>query len=236
MSVSLTTPRSVGRSPVLKNFTRTLARPLAVVALAAVAWPAAADDDPWRLRGGAAWVDASVGFGSNDFESDGDLGAQVSVERMFAPRMGLEIGAMVGESSSDFTTEIFPGAFFSEGLDIDFSALTAALNFHFSPGRAVDLYVGPLVAFLDFGDTRLEDRRRIPGTTEQVLALDLDGSEEFALGAQVGADFGLGDGPWALNVSAKYFETEFAGTDERGREFDIDFEPLILGFGFSYRF
>ncbi|MEM1181473.1 MAG: outer membrane beta-barrel protein [Acidobacteriota bacterium] len=215
---------------------RAVARCVAVSALVAFAWPAAAADDPWRLRFGAAWIDPSVGLLGDDLESDGDLGANASVERLITPRMGFELGAMVGDSSSDFSSEVLLGVLFSQELDIDFQALTGALNFHLTPGRPVDLYVGPLVAFIDFGDTFIEDRRSIIGLPDQVSAADLDGSEEFALGAQAGADFGFGGGPWALNVSAKYFETEFQASDGEGNSLDIDFDPLILGFGFSYRF
>ncbi|MEO1085645.1 MAG: outer membrane beta-barrel protein, partial [Acidobacteriota bacterium] len=193
------------------------------------------DDEPWRLRGNATWVDPSVGISDDELQSDGELGASVSVERRLTPLVGLEIGALYGESFSSQRTAILDGVFFQQDYEVDFTALTAALNFHLTPGRKVDLYLGPMIALIDFSDTEITDFRRDSSGLFSFISGRFGSSEELALGAQIGADIGLGTGPWSLNLSAKYLETSYDVDFSEG-SVEIDFDPLILGVGFSYRF
>ncbi|MEM8995529.1 MAG: outer membrane beta-barrel protein [Acidobacteriota bacterium] len=204
----------------------------AMAALLYAAAPAVAEDDPWRLRANvnAAWV----GIDEEDLQTGGELGLSVSAERRFSPLLGLEFGALYGESSSSFSSDVLGTVFFRRDSEVDFTALTAALNFHLTPGRSVDFYLGPVVALIDFGDTVITEVRSGSGVPTQIANTLSDGSEELALGAQVGADIAFGAGPWSLNVSAKYFDTSYELEAFEG--FEVDFEPLIVGVGFSYRF
>ncbi|MEO1368344.1 MAG: outer membrane beta-barrel protein [Acidobacteriota bacterium] len=227
------TSRPTAPLPVIPTSSRRLASlASAMAALLYAAAPAAADDDPWRLRvnANATWV----GIDEDDIQTGGELGVSVSAERRFSPLLGLEFGVLYGESSSSFTPDVLQDVFIRQESEVDFTALTAALNFHVTPGRSVDLYLGPVVALFDFGDAAITDARTLTGLPTQVLSRFSDGSEELALGAQVGADIGFGTGPWSLNVSAKYFDTSYELEAFEG--FEVDFEPVIVGVGFSYRF
>ncbi|MEM9598147.1 MAG: OmpW family outer membrane protein [Acidobacteriota bacterium] len=198
---------------------------------------AAAED--WTLRGGAAWIDPSIDTAGIDFDSDGDLGFQASIERRFSPLLGVEIGALHGESSFSYESDVLTDVRFRQESEFDLTALTAGLNFHLKPGRNVDLYFGPLLAYIDFGDIQVTDQRLIDGVVDSELSTEGESTDEFAWGAQIGADIGFSDGPWGLNLSAKYLDSSFDVSPKNIQDApstEIEFDPWILGMGFSYRF
>ncbi len=218
-----------------KTLMWTLALTVLLLALPA---PASAEDDNWQLRVSAVWLDPDVSF--TDIDSDGsrvaasadkDIGFGLALERRFSSRLGVEIGALFSEPDVVLDADLGGGLQFTASDSVSFTAITAGLNVHLTPDRAVDLYVGPLLAHVLFGDVGL--RAQIAGES---LAQDFSSNDDFALGAQIGADIAFGGGPWSLNLAAKYLDTSLEITDGEGEETDLGFEPLILSVGFGYRF
>lgn len=217
---------------------------LLVLLSLSMAMPSWADD--WTLRGNAAWIDPSAEENGADF--DGDPGIQLSIERRLSSRWGVEVGALHGESIAAYESRV--GDFvIEERSELDVAALTAGVNFHLAPGRRVDLYGGPLLAYFDFGDLAITSIRDYTGPEccferLEILA-EVEPSDELAWGGQIGADIQLGQGAWGLNFSARYLRTTFdtrfeleptPGFDDDEANGEIDYEPLILGAGFRFRF
>lgn len=207
---------------------------LVLLALPAIA---SAQDDGWQLRIGGVWVDPTANFLDLEIDgdrveagADGDFGFGLALERRFSSRLGLEIGALTAEPDLGLAATL-AGFQFSASDRVEFTAVTAGLNVHLTPGRAVDLYIGPLFAYVLYGDVSLNVQ-----TPAGTLSQNFSSDDDFALGAQIGADFWFGESPWSLNLAAKYLDTSLEITDSDGEVTDLGFEPLILSVGFGYRF
>ncbi len=211
---------------------------LTLLALLALPTTASAQDASWQLRFGGLWVDPDVSFSDLDSDGDrveasanGDIGVSLAFERRFSPRLGLEIGALFSQPDIILDANFADGLQFSVSEGVSFGAITAGLNIHLAPDKAVDLYFGPLLAHVFYGDLGL--RVLVGGG---VIGQDFIGSDEFAFGAQVGTDIAFGDSSWSLNLAAKYLDTSLEVTGDDGEVNDLGFDPLILGMGFGYRF
>ncbi len=220
-----------------KSRMRLLCPLMLTLTLLALPASAAAQEDGWQVRINGLWVDPDVSFTDLDSNGDrvqagaeGDIGISLTFERRFSSRLGLEFGALYAKPDLTLDANL-GGSQFTASSSVAFAAITAGLNIHLTPDKAVDLYLGPLVAQVLFGDVGL--RAQIAGAA---LAQDFSANDDFAFGGQIGADIAFGDSPWSLNLAAKYLDTSLEITDEDGEKTDLGFEPLILGVGFGYRF
>ncbi len=85
----------------------------------------------------------------------------------------------------------------------------------------MDLYAGPFVGLVQFGDLAFEGDR-------------IGFKDEFAYGATLGLDVPFGQGKAAFSASARYMVAG-AETDEIDSD-TIDLDPLVVLFGMGYRF
>ena len=109
---------------------------------------------------------------------------------------------------------------------------SAGLNFHLTPDKPVDLYIGPMLAFATFSDVGF--RVQVDGAT---ASQDFATDDDFAFGAQIGADTSRSATPgWALNVTARYYDIDLGVTDDEGTTTNVGFDPIALSVGFGYRF
>ncbi len=211
-----------------------------VLALMFLALPAAADDEGWQLRFGGVWVDPdlSVDEVQNDgsrvrAEADSQLGLRLALEYRFSPRLGVEFGALWAEPDVEVTIDgvVFCLCRLEASDSLRFTSLTAGLNVHLTPEGPVDFYVGPLIAWVLYGD--LGFRFSVGGLTDTVA---FSSSDELAWGVQAGVDVPFGDGPWALNLAAQYLDTTLGvRAEDDGARSEIGFDPLVFSLGFSYR-
>ena len=104
---------------------------------------------------------------------------------------------------------------------VDMTPLLVGANFHFGGSERVDLYGGPFIGLIDFGDLIVEGER---------IAF----KDEFAYGATLGLDVPFGQGGAAFSASARYMIAG-AETDEPNSD-TLDLDPLVLLFGLGYRF
>ena len=207
------------------------------LALLAPTATAKAQDKGWQLRVGGVWVDPQVDFLDNgdgnriEAGSESGFGLSLGLERRFNPRVGVELGVLSAQPDVTLDANLAGGIQFDASDSVNVTAITAALNFHLTPDKKVDVYLGPLLAYATYSD--LEYDIQAGG---QTFSSRLTTDDDVAFGAQLGADVALGDGPWSLNLTARYLDIGLDVTDDEGEETDLDFHPLILGVGFGYRF
>jgi outer membrane protein W len=206
---------------------------LLIVALTAFAMlgTARADDDThWRVGLEFAWVDPSGDFSSttvNDntvsasYESGYGVGTRG--EYQFAPQFGVELSALGAGS-----VELSAG---TAGSWVKVSAVAPVMvgfNFHLTPDRPVDFYVGPM-----FGLVRYSDVEYRAGWGELSTTVTVD--DDFAWGAIAGLEIPIGSRGWRLQGNLRYIDTDIR--DSGGPiSIDSEFDPLIFSIGAGYRF
>ena len=201
---------------------------------AVTAGPAPEVEDPWRLRFDLSWVNPS---GSSVFVNTGGsalgidfntgFGAGLRAEYLFSPRYGVEFG-LLGAGNVDIASGVFGGAAASD-LDVSgFAPLTVGLNVHLTPDSPVDVYLGPLLALVNYSSV---DVRSIFGVAVTGVSIDND----VGWGAIAGFDVPVGKGGWLLHANLRYIDTDMK--DSGGLvSFDSEFDPVIFSLGFGYRF
>ncbi len=207
------------------------------MALLAPTAAAGAQDEGWHFRFGGVWVDPDVNF--TDVDSDGDrvavgasgeIGFSLALERRFNRRLGVELGVLWAEPDLNLDVEV-AGVPVRVSDVVGFTAITAGLNIHLTPDKPVDLYVAPLLVYTSYGDLRF-----VFQAGGQTLEASFRSDDDYAFGAQVGADVAFGESPWSLALAARYLDTSLSVVDEDGVFTELNFDPLILSVGFGYRF
>ncbi len=162
---------------------------------------------------------------------EGGTGIGFSLERLLTDRMGLEFGVMFADLEARLMRDI-DEAWETAEADIDVMPITLGLNFHLTPSKRFDLFIGPMVALVQLDDVSL----RVLGDTVRGQSED-----EFTWGARLGIDVpfsSTGDG-WGLTAGVGYLDLSADFGDEGDNEDDeVEFaiDPLIFNLGLSYRF
>lgn len=210
---------------------------LLVPALLAVsAAGAAAETGPWRLKlsGVHAW--STVGG------IDGSFGPSLGLEYRATPRLGVELGGLTAEFDDQVRFDFFGLELISE-TELRMTPVLGRLNVHLTPGRRVELYVGPTAGWVSMSDLTVRVRSRFPGEPEEVEEVEIPTEDQFAWGGHLGFDVHLGDRGSLLTFGVTYLdlptEIDFPGGDAPEEEDLIvrsDLDPLIfhLGYGFSF--
>ncbi len=101
---------------------------------------------------------------------------------------------------------------------------TLGPNFHLTPGKKVDFYVGPYI-----GRAQFDDPSYNLGGSLGTVSLDID--DEFVFGAQIGLDVPFGASNWAFHLGGLYMKlpVNLSGVD-------LDADPLIGTIGLAYNF
>lgn len=207
---------------------------MAIVVLTMVTPPAVGEEKGWSLRANFYWVDPDGR--SSEVEPDGvrvvtdassSFGFGVTAEYRFSRRLGTEFG-FLGASAVDFEVrQQLPSGPVITFIDTTtFVPYFAGLNLHLTPGKKTDVYIGALLAYVTYSDLRITAP---PGSVR--VGLDRD----IAPGFLVGLDVPAKDKSWFFNASVRYMIADFSTTLEGTRE-SVDFDPLIVGVGFGYRF
>lgn len=145
-------------------------------------------------------------------------GLGLAIERLFGPRLGLEFEALFIDldgnrifDRGDEWTMTNPG--------VGFDGLGVGLNYHLTPDKKYDVFVGPFVTNISYDDDGFN-------------AGESGFSSELGVGAKLGADFYFGwKSPWALSTSIRYIAV---GAGDGDNSFDVD--PLVGTIGFGYTF
>jgi outer membrane protein W len=183
----------------------------------------------WRMRlfgafaGDSGGTLVTTGSSYAGVAVSGDGGVGVNFEYRYSPRMGFEIGAMAMGGN----VRVGVGSEFRRygaSVEVDgYVPITFALNYHPVKGsEIVDFYVGPLLASTFFSSVGVG-----PGAV-------VDSRVDLGLGANLGLDINFGErSRWSFNSGLKYISNV---TDSGDPDTRMDFDRLILGFGFGFKF
>lgn len=200
-------------------------RALAIaVAFAAAAFsaatPAAADEEkPYQTKFfvAASYVsplsDSDQSFDGvvDSLEATEELGWEVGVAGRFNPLVGFELSYLNATQEVDFGGNPIG--------EVDFEPISLTLEFHLIPTSALDLWVGPTVSWVRWGDLRIEGGDVIKGGTDA------------AYGATVGLDLGLSE-HLAITGAVRYLN---ADADLEGFE-SAAVDPLFARLGLAIRY
>lgn len=222
--------------PVSRTKIRVLQAAFAIILLATTVNPSNAQqfESGLRLALDLALVNPSgdvvrtqVGVGGVSVDIDSKAGAGIRFEYRFSQALGVEFG-MLGASSFDVKVgDLGDGFGVATGVS-SFTPLTFGLNYHFLSGDSVDLFAGPFLAAVQYGDVSVQTGVGGVVTTESV-------DSDTGWGVVLGIDVPLGSSNWLFQSNLRYIDTNMKGTSSDG-PFDSDFDPLIFSIGFGYRF
>lgn len=150
------------------------------------------------------------------------LGLEYHVNR----RIGVEVGALFAETDLGFVVDTETQWERVEDKP-DVTILSAGVNFHLTPGRKVDVFVGPLIGRADYGDAELP-------------ALGQSFDQDFEGDTVVGINLGIevpacGKRCVSFYGGLRYLESS-AESDDNAPQFEIGVDPLILNVGVAYHF
>jgi len=193
--------------------------------LLALVGVATAGERNWRVRLSGAFAGANDGavVGSDaSVVVGGGAGAGLNFEYRYSEKMGFEMGAM---AIGGTVTVGGPQDWWHHKSVVEvgsFLPVTFGFNYHpFKRTEAFDLFFGPLVASV------FHSRVGVGGV------VGVDARMDLGLGLNLSADINLGKSRWCLSPGIKYISIVTNGDSGGSR---IDFDPLILTFGFGFRF
>jgi outer membrane protein W len=220
---------------------------LACLALGSTTLPAAAGDGQWHLRAQAVWVHPDLDWRTSPapgdvvtIDGDDAFGLAVSGEYQASPLLGVDLGVMratpdIGVRSEDRDLGLSVSA--TDGLTM--TPLSLGLNFHLTPTRRFDLYLGPFLAYVLYSDLewRVNETLDVDGVPVVIDAtLRMSVANDLAYGAVAGADIPIGSGAWYFSAAAKYLATELDATSPEGTSETLSLDPIIVTLGVRYSF
>jgi outer membrane protein W len=220
-----------------RNRFQTVVSVLIVALLLTLTASATAEEGDWQLRFGfvSSNPDASVAAiapTNETYQIDTNTGAGfgASLEYQFSPRLGLDLG--VFSVAPDIGTSVAIGPdrklFVSVGTAVTMTPVTVGLNVHLIPDGPVDVYIGPLVGYVMYQDFTLSAG---PG-----FSTTFNAENDFAWGANLGADFRFGKSRWSANAAVKYLDSTFEARPDDGGSGTADFNSTSISLGAGYRF
>ena len=207
---------------------------LAIAIFAGISSISHADDTlRWQLKSGLMLVDSRDPFtvetasgGKVHAGGNAEIGTMVAMEYRLSNRIGLEIGAAYAESPDVDDDINRNGDSIGEGPG--FLPVYVGANFYVMDTKHLDVYLGPRVAFVTFGDFDLD----IEG---QRTEFEVD--SELAWGATAGIDYRFGQGRWSVTAEATYLNVDMEITNESTRAVSSNqFDPLMVTLGATFRF
>ena len=174
--------------------------------------------------------------GDLTLEPDDAVGVAFSYEWRLTRRLGAEVGFFgaqhdisgrltgVAQLIRNEDNEVLDEMTFDETEtvgDITFTPWTVGVNVHLTPAKKIDVYAGPYLAYVLYGD------------------LDIDGDkipidDEFTFGVVAGVDVPIGIGGWMFCGSLRYLHTQATASDTD--RMVLDFDPYVAQAGAAYRF
>lgn len=206
---------------------------LALASITAGNASAQSSQDPgWRAHLGAASIQATTG-GSPELNP----GAAVGLEYRASRRLGFELGVMSADIENDLDFGFFDFVSITIESKLRATPILAQLDVHLTPDHRVDLFIGPVVGYVLYGDREIRVRG-LPEEEESLAVLRTSTDDGIAWGAHLGLNAQLGHSRAFFTARASYLKAEVessAGDDELGAlSFDLD--PLAVQVGVGYRF
>ncbi len=182
------------------------------------------------------WYDEPPEYEASTIEAQGSGSGFVGFEVMLNDFVGLD-ATVLGtnlEIDEDYIWRMngeVLGLWVETAADIWMTPVFFSANFHFVSNDQIDLYAGPSIAYVWYGDWDWDDWDD---------DFDLDVDEEVGLGGVVGLDARLGSGNWSFSTAVRYLKTEVeldqaSFAHDLGR-FTLDIDPWIVQVGVGVKF
>lgn len=208
-----------------------------LLALCTVHPAAAATDTGWsfELTGGSVQSASELGL-------DSSPGFGLGLEYRASRRLGVQLDVLTSEIDSDIGFEFFDLDLLVLESNMRMTPVLARLDVHLTPDRKVDLYLGPVLGYVRYGDIKTEVRSDFLGEALSVGRVRT--RDGFAWGGQIGMDVPLGSRGTFFTVKATYLEAEVETIEELDDvdegdvevESGFDLDPFVVQAGFGYRF
>lgn len=186
----------------------------------------------WRAHLEAAALASTAGGGAK-----ASLGFGLGIEVRTSERLGFSLTAASADAESELEIGFFDLATISVDSTLRTTPILARLDLHLTPHQRADLFLGPVVGYVLYGDQ--EFRIRGTGAGEELGAtVRVPTKDGFAWGAQLGVHAPLGRSKLYWTARATYLkaEVELAEQDEELGALRFDLDPLLLEVGVGLRF
>jgi outer membrane protein W len=212
---------------------------LALTALVASIPTMAAQGDQ-IIRFGGAYVTPTGDWTISDedevletatLEADSAFGPFFGFEYMISEMVGIDATVMSAnhDIDSDYTVTDGSEVLFSDCMtigDVTVTPIFVSAHFHVMQREAMDMYVGPTIGYILYGDLKLN-----PEFGEDNVALKND----FGYGGVVGLDVPFGSAGWNFSTALRYVVTAAQLDDPEAPDIEIDINPIILQVGVGKR-
>lgn len=196
--------------------------------------PAAASDARWGIEVTGGSVQSASALGP-----DTSLGFGLGLEYRASRRLGVQLDILTSELDSEF--DFFDLDLLVIESNLRMTPVLARLDVHLTPDRKVDLYLGPVLGYVRYGD--IETGVRSDFLDESISVERVRTRNGFAWGGQIGMDIPMGSRGAFFTLKATYLEAEvetIEEIDDDGERSEIesgfDLDPFIVQAGFGYRF
>jgi len=161
------------------------------------------------------------------FNAGNGYGFGIDLEYRVSRRLGIDFGILTATPVIDVLIDEV--GVISASAKPRITPLYAGLNVHLTPDSPLDLYIGPMLAYVIYSsfDLVVDPWFLTEGYVTQ---------NDFGIGVNLGLDIRLGDAGWLFTAAFKYLDTTLVASppDESIGRTDID--PMIFSIGVGYRF
>lgn len=151
----------------------------------------------------------------------------LAVEFLVRPKLGLELGFLVGGLDTDLTFNDAGGRL-ADSDRFDLYATTLGVNYHLAqtPRKRAGVHLGAFVQQSNYSDVTFLNR----AGSRRTLAFD----DDYGAGVKIGVDLPFkAEGRWLFNADLRYVAT-ILETEAGGQDLELD--PLVISIGLGYRF
>ncbi len=168
----------------------------------------------------------------SDLRLDAGIGFGLGLEYLASRRVGVELSAIFADLDSQLMFDL-DELWETDTADLGITMITLGLNYHLTPDRRVDFFVGPLIGLVQYDSASY----RVLGETVRHNF----GDDDFTWGLNFGLDFPFKpDSRWGLTAGLRYLDSSADEGDDddnaTGQERSLDVNPLTLMAGIAYRF
>jgi len=193
-----------------------------------------AGDGPWQLRISGLSMnptgDTVVVPDTGEripFNAGNGYGFGIDLEYRASRRLGIDFGILTATPVIDVLIDEV--GVISASAQPRITPIYAGLNVHLTPDSPLDLYIGPVLAYVIYSSFDLV-------VDPWFLTEGFVTQNDFGIGVNLGLDIRLGDAGWLFTAAFKFLDTTLVASppDESIGRTDID--PMILSIGVGYRF
>jgi len=162
--------------------------------------------------------------------ADNASGYGLGLEYRSSQRLSWTVEIMRADVDTSLEAAVTQGLTVRSQSSMRVTPLLAGLEYHLTPGGAIDVSVGPLIGWVRYGDVTFN-----VDEGESVTAVTRN---KMAYGARIGAEVGLG-GRWAFSADVARLWTDLEASEGGGSPSDTEqfsFDPWIVTVGLGYRF